>query len=59
MRRMHNIEDSGPDPRGHYPAFTKSETSAIYDYLIDPSTVFKDKGKPWQDIIKDIAIPLP
>ncbi|PVH85163.1 hypothetical protein DL98DRAFT_568394 [Cadophora sp. DSE1049] len=56
VRRTYNIEDSGPDFRRRYLAFTKSETSVVYDYLTDPSIAFKDKGKPWQDIVKDADV---
>jgi hypothetical protein len=43
---LYNIADSGPDPRGKKPAFTKTETSAIADYLDYPTTSLDDKGKP-------------
>lgn len=59
VRTTHNIEDSGPDPRAPKPAFTKSDTSAIFDYLVHPLTHIDDKGKPWQDIVVDAGVDLP
>ena len=54
VRTLHNILDSGPDPRGGQNiAFTKQQTSSIADYLDHPSTSIDDKGMPWQDIILD------
>lgn len=46
VRRTHNVEDFGLDPCGAKPAFTKTDTFAIYDYLTNPSMAFRDKGKP-------------
>jgi hypothetical protein len=58
-RTLHNKPDLGPDPRGRKRALTRSETSAISDYLDDPSTSFNDKGAPWLDIAEEAGVDLP
>jgi hypothetical protein len=45
-RSLHNIEDSGPDPRGTHPVFTKEELSKCGDYLDNCS--FEEATEPWR-----------
>ena len=59
VRTLHNRPDSSPDPRGRKRAFTRSETSAIGDYLDDSAIPLDDKGKPWLNIAEDAGIILP
>ena len=58
-RTLHNQLDSGLDPRGRKRALRHSDTSAISDYLEDPSTSFNDKGAPWLDIAEKAGVELP
>ena len=59
VRTLHNIPDSGPDPRGRKRAIIRQDTSAIADYLDDDTVPLDDRGKPWQDIAEDAGVILP
>lgn len=58
-RTCHNQPDSGPDPRGRKRAFTRSDTSAISDYLNDYTVPLDNKGLPWLDIAEQAGVDLP
>jgi len=58
-RTLHNIPDSGPDPRGRKRLITRTETAAIANYLNDDSVLLDDKGKPWTDIAEASGVVLP
>ena len=59
VRTRHNQVDKGPDPRGRKRALTRSDTSAISDYLSDPTTSLDDKGEPWLDVAESAGVTLP
>jgi hypothetical protein len=59
VRTLHNEPDSGPDPRGRNRTFTRSDTSAITDYLDDETVPLDDRGKGWLDIAQGAGVILP
>jgi hypothetical protein len=46
IRNLHNIPDSGLDPRSKKQVFRYSDTFAITDYLDDPIIPLDNKRKP-------------
>ena len=59
IRTLHNIPNSGPDPRGRKSAFTTQETTTIADYLQHSQTSLSDKSKPWDEIVENAGVELP
>jgi hypothetical protein len=58
VRTLHNIPDSGPDPRGRKRTLTREDTAAISDYLCDKNVPREDRGAPWLDIAEAAGVPL-
>lgn len=56
VRTLHNIQDSGPDPRGRKRGLTRSDTAAIGNYLDDPDVLLDKKGKPWRTVAEEAGV---
>jgi hypothetical protein len=58
-RTLHNALDTSLDPRGKPRAFTYQETTAIRDYIDNPSVSINNLGAPWRNLTKLARVSFP
>lgn len=51
VRRLHNQEDLGPDPRGPNRVVTREITRAVGEFVRDPNVPVEDKSAPYLDLV--------